>query len=521
MRHVEWLTPAPASLGSPGQLSAGVVSPLRRGNVYHGTFLIDLGAHRDCSEAGHAMLNDLEQMLADAGFKDIMVFYGALGETPRTIEFRPPTVTWSGDIPIDIDLSKCVVRFEAVWNRGDFAVPTTYFLTTQEAGLLSLWDASDGYQLVFDSGPIGWKLYELRDGKWTLTSEQEITELQARYEITQADPSEFYAYGPADSVEPSRVFGGGDIWMQFDRMPEWMGFRLIAGKGWKPEGNRLKGSEAIVRAIVRQLSSNMPTGTVAIGYGLPDSNEPSVVYTGTEFVDNPPGSPVFVRETAIPTGVPNQFTDLPFPTPGMPGVDTAIATQAMDAIRKAALACPQLALPGGALQNAGIVFGVFASTAASNGLDQQKSLDVLLAELDRVCPDWRGKDLGTTPSPPPELPAGAESVAMVLGQLASAIASGAINELPTLAGQARTLNLPELAQAIEDYLAQTTVATNEPPPPPPEPPPPPTEEPPPPPPPPEEPPPLTTKKRKKKGVSGGAIAVGVALTALAAVALSS
>lgn len=169
-------------------------------------------------------------------------------------------------------------------------------------------------------------------------------------------------------------------------------------------------------------------------------------------------------------------------TAPMPNVDPAIAIQATDAVSRAAIACPQSIV---AIQNAATIFGILA-TASSD-------LSMLHAELDRICPAWRGNPLAT---PPPE----SADVSDLLAQLSNALMSGAFKALPELEQMARDLGLLDLAQAINAY------ADAGPPPPPP----PPTE-----PPPPIPPPPTTTKKSKSS--SGGLIAAGVAALAIVAI----
>lgn len=502
MRHVEWITSSRLGQPTPGLL--------QRGNVYHGTLLINRGTERDCFNAAMDRDAELAQLIARAGFTDILVFVGEMQGAPRTRKSEEPTVAWSADEPLGIDPSQCIVRFEAVWDGADMTVPKQGLMTTEDVGLVGLWDASYNYQKVFDGGSIGWKLYKLERG-WTMIGEELITEDQARLKVLTSTDG-FYGYGPMTSTQPSFIYDRtDDTWRRFQDLPTWIGFALAGGEGWRVYGEPTIASEGIVRQITKDVAHLLLRGNIyALGYGPANANRPTVAYSG-RFFQNPQPSPTILREAGLPSGVPNQYADLPFPTPSMQDVDTAIATQAMDAIRKAALACPQLALPGGALQNAGIAFGVFASSAAANNQDQQKSLDTLFATLDRICPNWRGKDLGTMPSSPPDLPAGSESVATILAQLASAVASGAYNELPPLAEQSRMLNLPALAIAIEDYLGTETIEGGPPPPPPPPDEPPPDEPP---------PPPEDEEPTKKKGISGGLVAAGVVALAVAAIVFS-
>ena len=351
----------------------------------------------------------------------------------------------------------------------------------------------------------GWKLYKL-NGRWAPTGDQFVAEAEVRQVIeSSTDPLVFYGYGPLDLDEPSLIYGGNGVYIPFDPLPVWQGYLLVPGKGWEVMGDTIKPPENVVQQLVEravQSTGIQQAGARVFGYGPVDRDRPTVVYAG-RFFDNPEPVRTPIMEGALPTGVPAQFGDLPFPTPPMPGVDAAIATQAMDSIRKAALACPQLAVPGGPLQNAVVIFGIFASTS-----DQQKALITLQGDLDRICPNWRGKDLGTLPSPPPTLPADTGNITQLLADLGSALLTGTLAELPNLSQRARDLGLNDLAQAIDEYFTKQPDAGK-----PPEPPPPPTEPPPPKPPPPE--PPVT--KKKDDGIStGGLIAAGVAALAVAA-----
>lgn len=350
----------------------------------------------------------------------------------------------------------------------------------------------------------GWKLYRL-DRDWAPTGDTFVAEAEVRQEIeASTEPLTFYGYGPLESDEPTLIYGGNGAYIPFEDVPVWQGYVLVAGKGWEVLGDAIRAPEDMVQQLVKRAAQaqGLQAVTRVLGYGPVNQDRPTVVYSGT-FFDNPPPLRTPIMEGGLPMGLPAQFGDLPFPTPPMPGVDAAIATSAMDSIRKAALTCPQLAVPGGPLQNAAVIFGIFASTS-----DQQQALNTLQGELDRICPNWRGRDLGTPPSPPPTLPTDSGSITELLGQLASALLSGAVNELPNLSQRAKDLGLDDLAQDIDDYFQKRADAGPPPPPPPP------TE-----PPPPTPPPPTTTKTKKKDdGIStGGLIAAGIAVLAVGAI----
>lgn len=222
----------------------------------------------------------------------------------------------------------------------------------------------------------------------------------------------------------------------------------------------------------------------------------------------------------LPPGISPTIPNVAFPMPAMPGVPANVVASAVDSIQRAAVACPGLATADGALQHALSAFGVFAALSVAQGLRPETNLDVLHAELDKLCPQWRGTEPddqppATPPPPPPEQ----QDVVQLLGQVALALAGAATTMLPTLYNRANEMGLPGLAEQVRQYAEQSgdPIPEAEPPPP---------EEPPPSPPattpPDEEPPPdEEEKKAKKKGMSGLAVAGLVALGIGAAILIGS
>ena len=280
--------------------------------------------------------------------------------------------------------------------------------------------------------------------------------------------------------------------------------------------------------IQKDVEAAVAAGSPPLGVSGDGATEPTFVYDGqwrqlspqVQETAPPPGYPsipgVPAGTPSLPPGLPPTIIGVPFPTPAMPGVPAGIVASAIDSIQKAAAACPGLAAPNSALQHALSVFGVFAALSVAQGLSPDGNLDVLHAELDKLCPQWRGTQPGAPPPPAPPAPPPAQAdVAELLGQVALALAGAATTALPGLFAKANEVGLPGLAEQIRQYAEQsgTPIPGAEPPPP---------KEPPPSTPatPPDEKVPTTTEKKKEKKTNVALIGLGVITAGLAAWALS-